>query len=72
MDITIDGSVHLDSNWEQLPYFMSSWESAFSLSLMKRFNAEVVVGQLSFKLCAEVYNYIHNYPDPYTNTPLIQ
>lgn len=37
---TIDGSVYFDSNWEQLPYFVSSRESAFSLSLMKRFNAD--------------------------------
>lgn len=69
---TIDSSVYFDSNWDQLPFFISSRESAFSLSLMKRFNAEVVVGQLSFKQCAEVYNYTHNYPDHNTSTPLIQ
>ena len=34
---TIDGSVYFDSNWEQLPFFVSSRESGFSLSLMKRF-----------------------------------
>ena len=53
--------VHYNPNWESLPYFVSSRETAFSMDLLKRFNAEILLGQNSFKQCADVYNYLHNY-----------
>ena len=41
--------------------FVSSHETAFSLNLLKRFNSEILFGQMSFKQCAEVYNHLqHN------------
>lgn len=53
--------VHYNPNWESLPYFVSSRETAFSMDLLKRFNAEILLGQNSFKQCADVYNYLHSY-----------
>ena len=54
------GSVTFNPDWEDLPYFVSSQETAFSLKLLQRFNAEIVFGQMSFKQCADVYNFLHN------------
>lgn len=48
-------------DWQSLSYFVSSRESCFSMELMKHFNAEILIGQLSFKQCADLYNYVHNY-----------
>ena len=42
-----------------LPYIVSSIETAFSLPLLRRFNSEIVLGQVSFKQCAKVYNHMH-------------
>jgi len=52
--------VCFNDDWESMPYFVSSRETVFSLTLMRRFEAEVLLGQLSFKQCAEVYNHLHN------------
>jgi len=51
--------VYFYSNWKTLPYFLSSNETAFSMKLMERFDAEIFIGQLSFKQCADLYNYLH-------------
>jgi len=53
--------VHYNADWESLTYFVSSRESVFSMKLLQRFNAEIVFGQLSFKQCADVYNFLHKY-----------
>lgn len=52
-------SVYYNSNWGSLDYFMSSRETAFSINLLKQFNAQILIGQQSFKQCADVYNYLH-------------
>ena len=62
----IGGSVSdvtFNPDWASLPYFVSSRENVFSIHLLKQFNAEIVIGQLSFKQCADVYNFL----DEYTN-----
>ena len=61
--------VYYSPNWETLPYFVSSRESAFSMGLLKRFNAEILIGQLSFKQCADLYNFIHNYVSLHGQSP---
>ena len=45
------------NNWEALPYFVSSRETVFSMTLLKRFHSEILLGQLSFMQCANVYNH---------------
>ena len=52
--------VFFNADRKLMSYFVSSRETAFSTTLMKRFEAEVLLGQLSFKQCAEVYNRLHN------------
>jgi len=51
--------VYFNPNWKTLPYFLSSKETAFSMKLMERFDAEIFIGQLSFKQCADLCNYLH-------------
>ncbi len=54
--------VVFNKDWNDLPFFVSSRETAFSMRLLHRFNAQIVMGQLSFKQCADVYNFFNNYP----------
>ena len=56
----ISSQVIFDPEWETLPYFVSSRESVFSMDVLRRFNAEIILGQLSFKQCADVYNLYTN------------
>ena len=46
-------------DWVSLSYFVASRETAFSKASMQRFETEILLGQLSFKQCAEIYNQIH-------------
>ena len=67
MDATTEGlssQVTFDLEWESLPYFVSSRESVFSMDMLSRFNAEIILGQLSFKQCADVYNFVQKYTQP--------
>ena len=52
-------NVYYNSNWKSLFYFISSRETAFSMKLMEQFDAQIFIGQLSFKQCADLYNYLH-------------
>ena len=60
----ISSQVIFDLEWETLPHFVSSHESVFSMDVLRRFNAEIILGQLSFKQCADVYNFVHKYTQP--------
>ena len=53
--------VVFNDDWESLTYSISSRETALSMRLLQRFDADIVIGQLSFKQCADVYNFLHNY-----------
>lgn len=44
-----------------LPYFMCSRETAFSIEILKKFDMECLIGQISYKQSAEIYNSYHNY-----------
>lgn len=51
-----------DSNWAQLKYFVSTSETAFEMSMLAKYDSELLVGQLSYEQKADIYNYINNYP----------
>jgi len=40
---------------------MCSRETAFSLEILKRFDMESLIGQISYKQSAEIYNSYHGY-----------
>lgn len=53
--------VLFNPEWGSLPYFASSRETVFSMSALHRFESEILLGQMSFKQCADVYNHIHDH-----------
>ena len=55
------GEVVYDSDWQSLPYFMSSRDTAFALEMLQRLDAEILHGQLSYKQRADIYNSIHRW-----------
>ena len=50
-----------DANWKELPYFISSREIAFDTKMLIQLDAEILIGVMSYKQRAEIYNYIHGY-----------
>lgn len=52
--------VYFNADWDSLPYFVSSRETVFSMSALKRFDSGILLGQLSFKQCADIYNHLHH------------
>lgn len=55
------GGVYYDPEWASLPYFVSSQRTAFSMRLLSTYDADVLIGQVSYKQRAEMYNYVHGY-----------
>lgn len=51
-----------DSDWESNSYFISSSETAFELRMLQRFDAELLLGQVSYSQKSEIYNYSNGYP----------
>lgn len=58
---SINGKVFFDPHWKSLPYFISSRDTAFSLDILKQFDANLLIGQVSFQQQADIYNYMHGY-----------
>lgn len=55
----VRGENLFDPEWESFPYFVSSRETVFSMHLLKRFTSQILLGQMSFRQCADVYNHLH-------------
>ena len=54
-------SIMYDSNWDELPYFISTSMTAFATSFMEQFDADLLLGQIAYKQKADIYNYYHKY-----------
>lgn len=50
------GTTKYDSDWIMLPYFISSQETGFEMTLLKNFDVELLIGQVSYKQRADIYN----------------
>ena len=44
-----------------LSYFISSRETAFEMSMLTKLDADILIGVMSYKQSADIYNYIHGY-----------
>ena len=44
-----------------LPYFLSSQETGFELEMLRRFDVELLVGQISYQQKADIYNIYNGY-----------
>ena len=54
----VNGKIVYDTNW---PYFMSTQRTAFKLSMINKFDVELLIGQISYKQKSDIYNYVHGY-----------
>ncbi len=43
-------------NWMSLPYFLSSQETGFELKMLRQFDVELLIGQISYQQKADIYN----------------
>ena len=50
-----------DSDWKRRKYFLSSQETGFELSMLEKFDAELLIGIVSYKQKAEIYNVCNHY-----------
>ena len=57
---TIGSKSIFNDNWKDLAYFVSSSLTAFSLSMLKRIDIEIIIGQLSYKQIADIFNHVHS------------
>ena len=58
---TIGESKYYDEDWQQNDYLLSSGKTAFDLKLLRKFEVEILLGKLSFKEKADIYNEVHGY-----------
>lgn len=54
-----DSEVIYDDNYHQLPYFLSTHMTAFQTKLLTNLTAEILLGQVSYRQRADIYNYVH-------------
>lgn len=65
------GSVHYCDNWMKLPYFISSQETGFEMKMLKQFDVELLIGQISYKQKADIYNLSKGYDTTKKKSSLI-
>ena len=53
--------VRYDDDWKSHTYFISSQETAFELAMLQKFDAELFIGQISYKQKADIYNVYNGY-----------
>ena len=53
-----------------MQYLASSSETAFKVKMLVKFDAELLLGQISYKQKADICNYSHNYEVELTKTML--
>ena len=51
-----DASIYYNNDWMTLPYFLSSQETGFEMSILKKYDVELLIGQMSYKQRADFYN----------------
>ena len=56
-----ENRIMFNAEWRSLPYFISSRDTAFSLDILTQLDANIMIGQISFKQQADIYNYTHSY-----------
>ena len=58
----LDG-LHYNDDWNTLSYLVSSQETAFEISFLEKFDAEILIGQVLYTQKADIYNYYNEYKD---------
>lgn len=50
-----------DDDWLSHKYFLATRETAISIEMLRRLDQEILIGQLSYKQRADIYNEVHGY-----------
>ena len=50
------GTLCYSVDWMSHPYFLSSQETGFKIAMLKVFDTELLIGQISYKQKADIYN----------------
>ena len=53
--------IFYDDDWMENKFFLSTQQTAFTTSFLKSFDAELLIGQLSYNQKANIYNAIYGY-----------
>ena len=56
-----DGGLQYSDDWMLLQYFLSSQETGFEMSMLKQYDVELLIGQISYKQKADIYNVSKGY-----------
>ena len=51
-----DANIYYNYDWMTLPYFLSSQETGFEMSMLKKYDIELLIGQISYTQRADIYN----------------
>ena len=52
-----------NEDWQANNYLLSSGKTAFDMQLLRKFEVEILIGKLSFKEKADIYNEVNGYAD---------
>ena len=55
------GNMQYSDTWMTLPYFLSTQEMGFEMAMLKQFDVELLIGQISYKQKADIYNVAKGY-----------
>ena len=53
--------IQYDDEWLTYTYFLSSQETGFKLSMLQKFDVKLLIGQVSYKQKADIYNVYNGY-----------
>ena len=56
-----DGVTRYDDKWMDLPFFVSSQETSFEMSLLKKMDYELLIAHIAYKQRADIYNLTYGY-----------
>ena len=54
-------SIHLDYDWKEHKWLLSTRETGFDMKFLHNFDAELLIGQVSYHQKADIYNYQNEY-----------
>ena len=58
---TVGNDKFYDENWDSNEFLLSTSRTAFTLSLLQKFEYEILIAKMSFKEKVDIYNSVHGY-----------
>lgn len=54
-------TIQYNENWISLPYFLSSQETGFEMTMLQKYDVELLIGKMSYKQKTDIYNVAKGY-----------